>query len=113
MSEEKEGEMIELGTKDFIKGKPFRVTDDDLEKRWGSPFRCQLCGHWFKAGDEGRWVYANFKDSPFKGGDFFVCGGCDGEDVLERAGKIREESKRTHWWLWHMVDVERENARHR
>ena len=107
---------IAAGTRNFTRERSMRVTAADPKKRWGSPFRCQLCGHKFKAGDFARWIFANFKGSPYRGGNFFACGDCwhgDDAEILEQAGAIREGSKATHWWLWDMAEEERENARYR
>jgi hypothetical protein len=90
------------------------VTAADPKKKWGSPFRCRLCGHRFVAGDFARWIYANFKESPFSGGNFFVCGDCwtgNDADALTRAAIDYRDSKITHWWLWDMLHAEQENAR--
>ena len=68
----------------FTDRKPFTVTPElhasftRLKKR----FNCKLCGHEFVVGDTGRWIYANFKDSPVRCGNFFVCGKCDAEDGI-------------------------------
>jgi hypothetical protein len=51
-------------------------------------FGCLLCGRMFQAGDTIRWIYANFKDSPFRYGNFHICSDCDSgddRDCLERA----------------------------
>lgn len=67
----------------FTDQKPFEVTADDLRRRWGSGFKCKLCGHEFVLGDTVRWVYANGTPGA-QCGNFLVCFGCDGENVLQR-----------------------------
>jgi hypothetical protein len=69
----------------FTNGKPWRVTQEQANsKRWaGVGLACSLCGHKFTAGDVARWVYANSTPEAHCG-NFFVCVGCDGPDVLKR-----------------------------
>jgi len=70
-------------------GKPFIVDDAKMNgfKHVKRRFGCSLCGDEFKNGDGARWIFANFKASPVRSGNFFVCQKCDGpqEDVLARA----------------------------
>ena len=94
----------------FTDQKPWVVTEDQTKLHWGSnklgKLRCQLCGHTFKTGDTCRFVFANFENSPFRGGNFFTCAECDSPDVLGKAGKIYEESKVKCWWLWDRLGEE-------
>lgn len=85
----------------FLDEKPHIATEKDVKSDWGTDkkgFRCRFCGHKFAVGDTYRWVLANFKDSPSKYGNFFVCTKCDGPDVLERAAKQEDEARQRFWW---------------
>ena len=87
---------------DLISQTPNEVKQKDIDafKKLKKRFGCTLCGKIFKAGDTKRWVYAN--DSGVGCGNFFVCGNCDGEDVLERGiadfKKMQEAVKRWQWY---------------
>lgn len=76
-------------TMSFMDRKAFQVTEETHAafKKIRKRFNCKLCGRVFAVGDTARWIYANFKDSPVRCGNFFVCGKCDAEDstVLDRA----------------------------
>jgi hypothetical protein len=72
-------------SKGFLDCKPHVATDRDMHLPWGGAgFQCSLCGHRFRAGDTYRFVFANATKNA-RMGNFFVCLGCDGEDVLDRA----------------------------
>ena len=63
----------------------------------GGRFRCYLCGHKFKSGDKWRWVYAGH----MKVVNFFTCGKCDGDDVIDRFVEHNakwKEIKKAYWW---------------
>lgn len=99
----------------FTKGRPWTVTAEDLKKPWsgkrdGSRFRCVPCGHRFEVGDVARFQWANFKDSPWPGGNFFVCVRCDGPDLLKRMGALWRESRERFAWLWERVEDAEDNA---
>ena len=86
----------------FTDGKPWVVTKEDVEAKWGTRehhLRCLLCGYLFKNGDVCRFVYANFANSPFNYGNFFTCTGCDGPDVLDRATLHALEAKQKFWFF--------------
>lgn len=80
----------------FTDGKRRVATEADLAMSWcgeknGKRFRCYLCGHRFRAGDGWRWQYAGCRNfvnpetgKTFGVSNFFVCDGCDGDDVLDR-----------------------------
>jgi hypothetical protein len=70
----------------WIKGEPFDVTQDRLNqfKDVKKVISCKLCGHEFKPGDKGRWIYCNGTEGQATG-NFFTCSKCDGPDVMERA----------------------------
>ena len=69
---------------------PFEITGELVRTfqrvRKSKPFACSLCGHAFRPGDIGRWIYANGTPEALMG-NFFVCGPCDGPDaeVIKRA----------------------------
>jgi hypothetical protein len=76
----------------WIDGKPWIVEKRHLQLHWGNrgKLRCRLCDHLFIEGETVRFIFANFKDSPSKYGNFFVCIRCDtGDDksVLEKAAE--------------------------
>jgi hypothetical protein len=75
----------------FTDRQPFVVTAKQLAgfKRSAKRFNCSLCGHEFTEGDTARWIYANFKESPVRSGNFFVCQTDDGPDadVLKKAAE--------------------------
>jgi hypothetical protein len=74
-------------TKDFLSGKPFVVTEDELKLPWAGrgrvAFSCGFCPKQFELGDTVRWVYV--EGAP----NTFVCTEHDGPDVAERF--------REHW----------------
>ncbi len=68
----------------FTDQQPRTATEKDCAGQWagakkGEGFRCTMCGHRFKVGDQWRWVYGQGKAV-----NFLVCSSCDGPDVLER-----------------------------
>jgi hypothetical protein len=83
----------------WTNGKPRTVTEADCRAPWGGAkngkrFRCSLCGHRFVPGDTWRWVYCN--DGSCPGGNFHVCGTCDGPDVKDR----RADWMRRFGWMF-------------
>lgn len=67
-------------------GKPFAVTTQQANAKWGGcgdPLHCSLCGHVFVPDEIARFVYAN-GTAGAGCGNFFTCVSCDGEDVLNR-----------------------------
>lgn len=76
---------------------PHEVTPELLKpytkgrlRRPREAFGCLICGHVFEVGDTYRWVYANGKGSPFRGGNFFICEGCDcpDDEALQKAADV-------------------------
>lgn len=87
----------------FTNGTPQVATEEHIKAKWGGmgrQFRCQLCGHAFQVGDAWRFIYSNFKDSPVRGGNFIVCAGCDGPDVLAKRAAWEQEARQRFWELW-------------
>lgn len=70
--------------RDWQSQQPFTVTDEHMKARWGGGFHCKLCGIKFQVGLVIRWVYCNSTPGQ-QTGNFFVCSGCDGDDVKQRA----------------------------
>ena len=92
----------------FTNQRPWIVSEDDLKLPWsGSPknFRCYLCGHRFKVGDVCRWVFTNLIKGG--GGNPLVCESCDGDDVIDRWVKAREEMRERFWWAFKHQEGER------
>lgn len=59
-------------------------SEEEAKAKWGGAalgLRCTLCDHKFQVGDGWRWVYANGGSGP-SFGNFQVCDGCDGPEVL-------------------------------
>jgi hypothetical protein len=88
----------------FTNGKPWIATEADCKVSWGggangSRFRCHLCGHRFKPGDQVRWQYTN--DTPGAGGNPLVCKDCDGtkEEIVEKMKAMYAEAKGRMWWF--------------
>ena len=89
-----------MGT--FTDQKPRIATEEDCKRPWsgrpnGEGFRCYLCGHRFKPGDQWRWVYANGQSPAY--GNFLVCKKCDGDDVLDRWQEQNAALNDKYWWL--------------
>lgn len=91
----------------FTDGKPFTVTAEHVTLNWsGGPngrwFRCNLCGHKFKAGDVARWQFTN--DIPGAGGNPLVCEQCDGskEKIVAEWKSMHEHAKPDGkmWWFF-------------
>lgn len=83
----------------FTNGKPRIATAQDCNIRWaggrdGKYFRCYLCGHKFKEGDQFRWVFTN--NIPGAGGNPIVCASCDAdnESVIAKWKSLQEEYKK-------------------
>ena len=82
----------------FTDGLPRVATEEDIWAHWGGGrpgerFRCYLCGHRFAVGDVWRF-------QPMQGAmNFIVCGGCDGDDVVERWKAWKDELERRAWWF--------------
>lgn len=79
----------------FTDGKPRIATEADCKTAWGghpngARFRCYLCGHKFRPGDQWRWQYGSGRSVLAPDGrtlgvmNFLVCKDCDGPDVLDR-----------------------------
>ena len=90
--------------------KPFVVSEGHVNVRWGgypttspqSRFRCFLCGHAFTIGDTARVVLCSMPPGRSIGlacGNQFVCGACDGEDVLHRIKAHEDEGRKRFWWM--------------
>jgi len=88
----------------FTDQKRFVATAGQCKLNWsggknGKYFRCGLCDHKFKADDGVRFVFTNnIPDAP--AGNFFVCDGCDGAEVLDRwkaMGRRFKEIKQEFW----------------
>ena len=77
----------------WLNGKRQIIDQDGLTK-WKTvrrKFGCLLCDHQFKVNDGFRFIFANFHDSPFHYGNFFVCDACDaGSKTLLKAAEIVE-----------------------
>ena len=79
-------------------GKPRIATEKDLNLPFRKKFQCNLCGHKFKVGDQWRFIYANAEGSNGSG-NFTVCSGCDGDDVLTRGrDSFKEAVKLAQNW---------------
>lgn len=87
----------------FTDQKPFTVIQEDMERnwcgRWLEVFRCYLCGHKFKLGDTVRWVFTNFI-SGLPPGNPFVCGDCNGDNVLEKMKSRHANAKSGKYWYY-------------
>lgn len=78
------------------------ATGEECSYSWsgaknGARFRCYLCGRKFKPGDKWRWVYAQHANVL----NFFTCGDCDGDDVIDRFiahCKKWKEITKGYWW---------------
>jgi hypothetical protein len=87
----------------FTDQQPFKVTKEYCRQNWsggkdGKYFRCGMCGHRFKPGDQCRWVYMNSTpDSCF--GNFLTCEACDGPDIIERRIAWQNEAFTRFWQL--------------
>lgn len=93
-------------TMSFTDGKPFKITDKDVnEAPWagyrdGRRLRCQLCGKFLMIGEQCRWIFAN--GSGYNHGNFLVCLSCDEDDdsvVIDKAIILAEEAEQKFWWL--------------
>lgn len=88
----------------FTDGKPWVATEQHAKAPWGGTksgkrFRCGVCGHRFQVGDTVRFVFANFKESPSRYGNFLTCAWCDGPDVLERRANMEKDAEERFWWF--------------
>lgn len=86
---------------DWHSRKPFTVTKEHESLPFGGYpdgrlLRCALCGRFLWEGDTARWIFTNTKGSKVPGNPF-VCGACDGPDVITRLEKHVVEAKR-YWW---------------
>lgn len=86
----------------FTDGKPWTVTEEETHLAWagganGKYFRCNLCGHRFKAGDRARFQFTN--NVPGAGGNPLVCRNCDGPDVVERWKQMCIDARTKFWWF--------------
>ena len=86
----------------FTDGKAWTVTEEETHLNWsggknGKYFRCNLCGHKFKAGDTARFQFTN--GTPGAGGNPLVCLNCDGPDVVERWKQMCEDAHTKFWWF--------------
>lgn len=86
----------------FTDQKPRIATEQELKSDWGygpgKNFRCKLCGHNFRAGEQWRWVYGG----PVHLQNLMVCKECDGtnEEVLNKWVRANEEARNRFWWLF-------------
>lgn len=86
----------------FADGKPRIATEAECKFRWGGDapgrrFRCGLCGHKFKPGDQWRFVFTNDKAGPYNGNPL-VCATCDGPDVIDRWQALCDEARSPKFW---------------
>lgn len=79
----------------FTDQKPRIATEQDLKGRWGSGFRCYLCGDPFKIGDQYRWIYCGEMSVI----NALVCKSCDGQDVKERWKKQHDYIYAAAFWM--------------
>jgi hypothetical protein len=88
----------------FTDGKPRIATEKECQAPWGGVkggkrFRCYLCGHRFRVGDQYRWVYTNSIPGHYDGNPM-VCVRCDGDDVVERwKARCDEMYSGKNWWF--------------
>ena len=88
----------------FTDQKPRVATAADVTAKWGSQFRCYLCGHRFQVGDQWRWVWSGAAALR----NCLVCARCDGDDVLERWQALNDELAQRFWWV--LGDLKRAQA---
>ena len=87
----------------FTDQKPHIATVEDIKAPWsggknGKYFRCYLCGHRFREGDQYRFVFGK------KLGNLMVCQACDSGDVLKKWSDLQEEwLKLSDSRFWHFV----------
>ena len=87
----------------FTDQKPRIATEQDVTAPWagaknGKYFRCYLCGHKFKVGDQYRFVFGQTL------GNFMVCQDCDSEDIMQKwASHHAEWEKLRNGKFWYFV----------
>lgn len=96
-----------INMSDWLDGKLHEVEEEHMRLPWnGSPknFRCYICGHKFKVGDQ-----FGFRVTNERGGNFMFCGECHGEDgsqLTEKRQASIDEWEQVKEKFWYFVKNE-------